>query len=117
MKPSCIFSPQDASEVSQFIKLMNPGRQDDTADAAPRIAIRSGGHTIWKGAANIDGGITVDLRSMNSLVLSHDKKVASIGAGGVWSDIYPQLVPYNLTVMGGRVPGIGVGGFSTGGRF
>lgn len=40
-----------------------------------------------------------------------------IGGGGIWSDIYPQLVPHNPTIMGSRVPGIGVGGFSTGGKY
>ncbi|KAH8891930.1 oxidoreductase FAD-binding protein [Thozetella sp. PMI_491] len=109
LEPGCIFAPKDASEVSKFIKLATAG------GSRIQFAIRSGGHTIWKGAANIDGGITVDLRLMNSVMLSADQKVASIGGGGIWSEIYPQLVPYNLTVMGGRVSGIGVGGFSTGG--
>ncbi|KAA6409649.1 MAG: FAD-binding domain-containing [Lasallia pustulata] len=49
------------------------------------------------------------------MVLNEDQKVPFIGGGGIWSDIYPQLVPHNPTIMGSRVPGIGVGGFSTGG--
>ena len=44
-----------------------------------------------------------------------DGGVARLGAGAVWSDVYRELVPRNLTVMGGRVTGIGVGGFITGG--
>lgn len=71
---------------------------------------------IWPGSANIEAGITVDLRAMNSTVLNEDKTVLSLGPGGVWSEIYPLLEPHNLTVMGGRVPGIGVGGLATGGE-
>ena len=118
LQPACIFTPTDAAEVSMFIKIINRKAGDSARRATrPRFAIRSGGHTIWAGAANIEGGITVDMRSMNSLVLSPDKKVAMLGVGGIWSEIYEQLVPYNLTVMGGRVAGIGVGGLATGGEF
>ena len=112
LQPGCIFQPRDTIEVSQFVKLIGGGH----GAPASQFAVRSGGHTIWGGAANIDGGITVDLRCLNTLTVSADRKVASIGAGVVWSDIYPQLVPQNLTVMGGRVSGIGVGGFTTGGN-
>ncbi|RFU80154.1 oxidoreductase, fad-binding [Trichoderma arundinaceum] len=108
LNPGCIFRPTCTSEVSQFVQLV-------TAHKDTQFAVRGGGHTLWTGAANIDGGITVDMRLMNGVVLSQDHKIARLGPGGIWSDIYPQLVPYNLTAMGGRVPGIGVGGFITGG--
>jgi FAD/FMN-containing dehydrogenase len=110
LNPGCIFRPTSTSEVSQFIKLV-------TSSGNTQFAVRGGGHTLWPGAANVDGGITVDMRAMNSLSLSEDHKIAHLGAGAVFSDIYPQLTPYNLTVMGGRVPGIGAGGFVTGGKY
>ncbi|KAI0103999.1 Glucooligosaccharide oxidase [Nemania sp. FL0031] len=106
--PACIFRPTSTSEVSKFVQLV-------TANRGTRFAVRGGGHTLFSGAANIDGGITVDMRSMNSVVLSNDHRVAQLGPGGIFSDVYPQLTDYNLTVMGARVPGIGVGGFVTGG--
>ena len=109
LNPGCIFRPTSTAEVSQFIKLV-------TSSGNTQFAVRGGGHTLWPGAANVNGGITVDMRAMNNLTLSKDHKIAHLGAGAVFSDIYPQLVPYNLTVMGGRVPGIGAGGFVTGGR-
>ena len=115
LHPSCIFSPKSTTQVSEFVKLVTSADACSGASTTPLWAIRSGGHTIWSGAANIRDGITVDLRAMNSLELKGDRTVASLGAGGTWSDIYPQLVEYNLTVMGGRVAGIGVGGISTGG--
>lgn len=112
LRPGCIFSPKSASEVSQFVKIINSRHGHP---GGLKFAIRSGGHTIWSGAANIEAGITVDLRAMNSVVLSEDRTTVSLGAGGIWSEIYKQLVPHNLTVMGGRVAGIGVGGLATGG--
>ncbi|KAJ5124082.1 uncharacterized protein N7515_007907 [Penicillium bovifimosum] len=111
--PSCIFRPTSAAEVSKFLQFV--GSDEYSTSPLPQFAIRGGGHTLFTGAANINGSVTVDMRSMNSLTLSEDRKIASVGGGSIFSDIYPRLVPHNLTVMGGRVPGIGVGGFTTGG--
>ncbi|KAI4102887.1 MAG: hypothetical protein L6R37_004149 [Teloschistes peruensis] len=110
LSPNCIYRPTTTSEVQQFVQLVTSGSCTNN-----QFAIRGGGHTFWTGAANIQPGITVDMRVMKSLQLSTDQKIAGIGGGALWDDIYPQLVPYNLTVMGGRIPGIGVGGFATGG--
>ncbi|KAG8164549.1 hypothetical protein KVR01_006467 [Diaporthe batatas] len=116
LRPLCIFSPENVSELSNFVKLISKDHGYGQAGTqAPQYAVRSGGHTPWAGAANIEGGITVDLRSMDSVVLSPDLKMASLGAGSIWSDIYSHLAPFNLSVMGGRVVGVGVGGFLTGG--
>lgn len=109
IKPSCIFTPVQTSEVAQFVKIIN-------THGNATFAVRGGGHTLWAGAANAQDGVTVDMRSMRALVLSDDHKVASVGGGAIFSHLYPQLDQYNLTVMGGRLPGIGVGGFSTGGK-
>lgn len=38
-----------------------------------------------------------------------------MGAGLVWDDVYAALEPYNRSVVGGRVTGVGVSGFTLGG--
>lgn len=80
-----------------------------------RFAIRSGGHTPFAGAANIDNGVTIDLSRLNSVSLSSDRGVAHVGTGTRRIQVYQKLDPLNLTVVGGRVTGIGVGGFILGG--
>lgn len=40
--------------------------------------------------------------------------VATIGAGAKWGDVYDQLDAYNVTVVGGRVSDVGVGGLILG---
>ncbi|KAE8370571.1 hypothetical protein BDV27DRAFT_140195 [Aspergillus caelatus] len=109
LSPNCIFRPTTTAEVSKFVKLMTFN------NSTSKFAVRGGGHTFWTGAANIEPGITVDMRLMNQVELSKDQKIARIGGGAVWDIAYSHLVPHNLTVMGGRIPGIGVGGFATGG--
>ncbi|THC87606.1 hypothetical protein EYZ11_012949 [Aspergillus tanneri] len=104
-------APSTTAEVSEFVQLVSVNAT--TKWSLPQFAVRGGGHTLFTGAANINGSVTVDMRSMNSLALSDDHKIASVGGGSIFSDFYPRLVPHNLSVMGGRVPGIGVGGFTT----
>lgn len=115
--PGCVFRPNSTADVSKFVKLISAHTpRSHAGDYSPSFAVRGGGHTLWTGAANIDGGVTVDIRGLNSFSLSKDLKTASVGGGAIWSNIYPLLVPHNLTIMGGRLPGIGVGGFATGGE-
>lgn len=40
---------------------------------------------------------------------------ADIGAGLIWDDVYTALEPYAVNVVGGRVTGVGVAGFTLGG--
>ncbi|KAJ5740974.1 hypothetical protein N7493_000846 [Penicillium malachiteum] len=111
LDPGCVFTPTSTADVSDFVKLVASGDI-----STPKFAFRCGGHSFFAGAANIDQGVTIDLRSLDSFELSEDQKTASVGGGSIWSDtIYTTLEAYNLTVPGGRIPGVGVGGFTTGG--
>lgn len=42
-------------------------------------------------------------------------QTATIGAGLIWDDVYAALAPYGVNVVGGRVTGVGVAGFTLGG--
>jgi len=49
--------------------------------------------------------------------VTYDAKSQSVqvGAGLVWDDVYAALEPYGVNVVGGRVSGVGVAGFTLGG--
>jgi hypothetical protein len=79
------------------------------------FAVKSGGHAAFSGASNIQGGITINFAKMKAITLSPDKKVASIEPGNTWYDVYTDLEAQGLTVIGGRVAAIGVGGLTLGG--
>ncbi|MCJ1286798.1 hypothetical protein MMC26_006144 [Xylographa opegraphella] len=115
--PSCVFRPTSANDVANFVKLAvaNDPCSKGCSLSQPLFAVRSGGHTLWQGAANANGSVTVDMRSLASFSLSADRKNASVGAGTNFAEVYPQLVPHNLTVIGARVPGPAAGGFLSGG--
>ena len=111
--PGCIFTPTSTADVSEFVKLMVA----QSYGSIPQFAIRCGGHKYFAGAANVAGGITVDMRGLHDVSFNEDLSVISIGGGAVWNtDVYKYLVPQNLTVAGARLPGLGVGGFVTGGK-
>lgn len=63
----------------------------------------------------MDGGVTVTFEKMRGIELSSDKKIAAIEPGNLWYDIYTHLHADNVTVVGGRVSAIGIGGLTTGG--
>jgi FAD/FMN-containing dehydrogenase len=73
-------------------------------------------HTPWP-AANINGGVTVDLSGLNQVTVSPDQKIVAVGAGNRWGDVYSKLEPLNLGVLGGRWGNVGVGGLLTGGQW
>ncbi|GME28038.1 fad binding domain-containing protein [Neofusicoccum parvum] len=106
-RPSCIFQPSSANEVSVAVQLSRLLQ-------CP-FAVKSGGHAAFAGASNIQGGITIDMKLMNQVDLLPNKTLASLGPGAKWFDVYTALEPEGLAVVGGRVSAIGVGGLTLGG--
>ena len=49
------------------------------------------------------------------IVLNEEEGTVEIGAGLTWTDVYSYLVPKGLNVVGGRINGVGVSGFTLGG--
>ncbi|EMC93808.1 hypothetical protein BAUCODRAFT_124562 [Baudoinia panamericana UAMH 10762] len=107
VSPRCFVQPNNAEEVAAIIRILE--RTD-----CP-FAVRSGGHGAFTGASNIPDGVTIDLRRLNEVNVSEDRSTTRVGAGNHWIDVYDRLTPMNLSVVGGRVTGIGVGGLTLGG--
>lgn len=73
-------------------------------------------HTPHAGAANIDGGVTIDTQSLNQVTVSNDQKTVSVGPGNRWGRVYGVLDELNLAMVGGRLSQVGVAGLVTGGE-
>ncbi|KAH6665549.1 hypothetical protein B0J14DRAFT_680709 [Halenospora varia] len=113
LAPACIVTPSSTLEVALIAKTLKSIHDFDPDRSL--FSIRSGGHFLVAGGANNNGGVTIDLRSIKSIDISKDTKIVSVGSGSLWKNIYAKLDPMNMTVSGGRVSGIGVGGYLTGG--
>ena len=53
----------------------------------------------------------------NEITYDARSETVQVGAGLVWDDVYSALEPHNVSVVGGRVSGIGVAGFTLGGGY
>ncbi|KAL8897006.1 MAG: hypothetical protein Q9207_007434 [Kuettlingeria erythrocarpa] len=106
IRPACVLTPSSAPEVSVALKALA---------GSCRFAVKSGGHMAQAGAANIQGGVTMDLRNLNHSSISPDQSTVTIGPGLRWGQVYTLLAAYGLAVPGGRSAEVGVGGYRLGG--
>ncbi|KAI4224938.1 MAG: hypothetical protein L6R36_004297 [Xanthoria steineri] len=65
-------------------------------------------------AANINDGILIDMSLFTGISYDPGSHVATIGTGHIWRNVYSHLEQYNVTVVGGRVLEVGVGGLILG---
>jgi FAD/FMN-containing dehydrogenase len=123
--------PQTAEDVSLTVRTL-------VAGDCP-FGIRGGGHSSHPLSNSVEDGITIDFgmsklfpslaqpsngRSlddvspsghMNATTWDPDTGLVSIQPGGRWQDVYDTLMPHGITVAGGRVGSVGIGGFLSGG--
>jgi FAD/FMN-containing dehydrogenase len=105
-KPALIFQPTSAKEVAIALLLCR--------SAQVKFAVKSGGHAAMAGASSADGGVVIDLQSLNSVELSDEKSIARLGTGGIWEHVFDELAKDGLAVAGGRAGDVGVGGYTLG---
>ncbi|KAL8881357.1 MAG: hypothetical protein Q9198_001429 [Flavoplaca austrocitrina] len=113
--PNCVVQPLSTRDVSAAIYVLSVVNNLTSFCNECKFAIKGGGHTPQRGAANQPGGVTIDLGAFKQVKVSPDRKITSIGPGSRWGDIYPRLDAQNLAIPGGRVAPVGVGGLVTGG--
>ncbi|KAL4862150.1 hypothetical protein BDV12DRAFT_207443 [Aspergillus spectabilis] len=102
MAPACIFRPESAAQLGKGIALL--------AKENARFAVRGGGHMGIRGSNNIDDGVLIVMSSLNTLELSADQSLLSVGPSYRWGEVYSWLEPYGLAVAGGRLGPVGVPG-------
>ncbi|TGO54056.1 hypothetical protein BCON_0113g00160 [Botryotinia convoluta] len=105
--PACIATPTTSTEVAMIVKIL--------VERGVKFAIRGGGHSLNAGAANIESGVTINLRALNKVEVNTEQTLVSIGGGAKWGEVYSVLDGLGLATSGGRVADVGVGGLTTGG--
>ena len=115
MKPACVVQPSDALGVALAIEQLS--KVEAPGQPGSKFAIKGGGHGAQIGSSNVNDGVVIDMSKINRVTLSEDKKVVSVGAGAKWTDVWPVIEPEGLSVAGGRVDDVGVGGLTLVGRF
>ncbi|KAH8693404.1 hypothetical protein GQ44DRAFT_635186, partial [Phaeosphaeriaceae sp. PMI808] len=104
LRPACVVLPTTVAEISAVIRVLN--RYLDV-----NIAVKSGGHDPNPGHASTDGGVLIAMRRMSGAKYDKASGCAYIKPGGTWNDVIRDLEPQGVTVVGGRLGNVGVGGY------
>ena len=102
LKPSCQLYPTTAQEVAAIIRILNANNET--------FAIKSGGHNPNQGFSSIDGGPLVSTRELNEVLYDAASGTVRVGPGNDWEDVIGKLDGTGVTVVGGRIGDVGVGG-------
>ncbi len=106
--PAAIVRAADAADVIQAV---NFARDNDLV-----LAVKGGGHNI-AGKAACDGGLMIDLSSMNSVSVDPAAKLARVAPGALLSDFDRETQAHGLSTPTGINSTTGMAGLTLGGGF
>ena len=78
------------------------------------FAVKGGGHSTNPGFSSTPG-VQIALSRFNRTKINAEDRTVEVGPGLTWDEVYEALSPAGMSVIGGRIPGIGVAGLTLGG--
>ncbi|KIW84349.1 hypothetical protein Z517_03599 [Fonsecaea pedrosoi CBS 271.37] len=105
--PAVQVFPEDAKDIATILQTAR--------DQQIPFAVKAGGHGVYAGASSIQDGILIDLSRIDWVKVAPDRKSVFVGAGAKWGDVYGRLDALGVSVPGGRISTVGVGGLTLGG--
>ncbi|KAF2127968.1 FAD binding domain-containing protein [Dothidotthia symphoricarpi CBS 119687] len=102
--PACIVQPTSAEDVSAVVKIL-------LKYPTVKFATRSGGHDPNVGHSSVQDGVLIAMTDLAGATYDAAKKVAYVKPGGEWNDVIGALEPSGVTITGGRLGIVGVGGY------
>ncbi|KAJ4415351.1 hypothetical protein N0V82_007401 [Gnomoniopsis sp. IMI 355080] len=109
LTPAAIFVPNNVDDVAKFVGVIAPF----SIDGDMPFAIRGAGQQPLTGCANIQTGVTLDLRKLDTVEIKDG--VARIGAGARWGAVYDKVQAQGLGITGSRSALGGIGGLALAG--
>ncbi|KAI1858845.1 uncharacterized protein JN550_012407 [Neoarthrinium moseri] len=104
LRPACVVHPKNTSEVATIVQILN-----NYPDV--NFSAKSGGHDPNPGHGSVQDGVLIALRKISGATYDAETNLAYVKPGGEWNDVIGDLEPYNVTVVGGRLGIVGVGGY------
>lgn len=104
----CSVQPGTAADVGIILNILGSTRTP--------FAVKGGGHASNPGFSSTTG-VLIAMKRFSAVDYNASAQTATIGAGLIWDDVYAALAPHNVNVIGGRVTGVGVAGFTLGGGY
>lgn len=106
--PLCTVEPGTSEDVASILRIVGSTRTP--------FAVMGGGHATNPGFSSTTG-VHIAMYRFSEVTYDSASETATIGAGLVWDDVYEALEPHGVNVIGGRVTGVGVAGFTLGGGY
>ncbi|OGM42544.1 oxidoreductase [Aspergillus bombycis] len=107
-QPLAIVRPRTEEEVSQVVQVCS-------AEHIP-LAIRSGGHDFF-GRSLVADGIVIDMRAMDSILISPDRASARVGGGVIAGTLQQSLAAHQLFTPTGQSKTVGYVSWACGGGY
>lgn len=79
-----------------------------------QVAVRGGGHSA-SGLSALEGGVVIDLRLMNQVVVDPETQTARAGGGTTWGQFDAATTVHGFATTGGVISTTGIGGLTLGG--
>jgi FAD/FMN-containing dehydrogenase len=106
-RPAAVLLPETTSEIAAALRFAR--------ESGLPLSVRSGGHGL-SGRSSNDGGVVIDLSSMNRVeVLDRRKRLVRVETGARWAQVAQALAPHRLAISSGDHGNVGVGGLATAG--
>ncbi|MFJ7217077.1 FAD-binding oxidoreductase [Amycolatopsis sp. NPDC098790] len=107
-RPAVVVRPAGPADVAAALAYAREAGLD--------VSVRGGGHNFG-GAAVVDGGLCLDLSSLQAISVDPESRTARVGGGATWAQLDAATQEHALAVPGGTVSHTGVGGLTLGGGF
>ncbi|WP_156096839.1 FAD-binding oxidoreductase [Amycolatopsis jejuensis] len=107
-KPAVVVECRSTADVQAAVR--------GAREAGLPLSVRGGGHD-WAGRALADGGITLDLRPLDSVVIDAERLTAVVGGGARANDLLGAAGKHGLTPITGAIGAVGVTGLVLGGGY
>ncbi|HRI42565.1 MAG TPA: FAD-binding oxidoreductase [Fimbriimonadaceae bacterium] len=105
-RPSVVVEAESAEDVQKAVRFATRHRLP--------ITTQTTGHGQPQIAA---GGLLVQMKRLNRVVVDSANQTASVGGGAQWSDVIAAAYPAGLAPLSGSSPGVGVVGYLLGGGY
>ncbi|KAK0199350.1 FAD-binding domain-containing protein [Desarmillaria ectypa] len=104
----CSVEPGSAEDVSIILDILS---KTNTT-----FGVKGGGHATNPGFSSTTD-VQIAMTRFNEVTYDAATQTAVIGAGNIWDDVYKVLDAQGANVLGARVTGVGVAGFTLGGGY
>ncbi|KAI0060857.1 FAD-binding domain-containing protein [Artomyces pyxidatus] len=105
---TCSVEPGTPEDVGKILRVL--------ASTRTPFGVKGGGHSTNPGFSSTLG-VQISLSRFSEVIVNAASGTVDIGPGLTWDAVYNALASTGVTVVGGRIPGVGVAGLTLGGGY